>query len=204
MLAVSHRVVTGIDDLVDTVASGHTAPKSLRPGAIRAELARVDLGPVLVEVGDYSFPIATVGETVEDRIGLFTSRSCAVDGSFNGKALTPNVLHVWGETAEVAGATGSPLEFGIVSFAPDALDSTAKALGIELDLPSRGEFRTVRAVDWPHVLGVFDYVLRRARTSRNNSVSEPGATLWAASWSNSRRDRSPARTSHDGMNGAHV
>ncbi len=176
VLDVSRRVVTMIDELVDTVASGRTAPKTLRPGAIRAEWARADIGKVLVEVGDYSFPFATAGETVAHRIGLFTPLRQEVSGYFNGEELTPDVLHVWGEAAEVAGAIGGPLQFGIVSFAPDALDRTAEALGIQLDLPGRGEFRTVRAVDRSVLHDAFDFVLRAARDTRECSLSEPGAT----------------------------
>ena len=109
MFDVSRRVVTTIDELVDTVDSGRTAPKTLRPGAIRAEWARADIGKVLVEVGDYSFPFATAGETVAHRIGLFTPLRQAVSGYFKGEELTPDVLHVWGEAAEVAGAIGEPV-----------------------------------------------------------------------------------------------
>ena len=176
MPAVLHRVVTTIDELVDTVDSVRTQPKSLRPGAMRAEFARADLGDVLVEVGDYSFPIVTAGETAERRIGLFAPLHRSVSGHFKGEALTPDVLHTWGEAAEVAGAIGEPAQFGIVSFAPDALDRTADALGIELDLPSRGEVRSVSAVDWRHLDDAFDFVLRTARDTPDEGVSESGAT----------------------------
>ena len=80
---------------------------------------------------------------------MFTPLRRAVSGHFNGEALAPEVLHVWGEETELAGAIGGPAQFGIVSFAPDALDRTAEALGIELDLPARGQFRSVVAVEQP-------------------------------------------------------
>ena len=176
MFVARRRVITDIDELVDTVDSVRTAPKTLRPGAIRAEVTQADLGDVLVEVGDYSFPIATAGETATHRIGMFTPLRRAVSGHFKGEPLTPDVLHVWGEEAEVAGVIGEPAQFGIMSFAPDALDRTAEALGIELDLPARGEVRSVRAVDWPRLDDAFEFVLRTTHDRRDGSVREASAT----------------------------
>ena len=168
--------MTDIDELVDTIDSARTAPKTLRPGAIRAEVAHADLGDVLVEVGDYSFPIATAGETAPDRIGMFVPLRHAVSGHFKGEALTPDVVHLWGEDAEIEGVIGEPAQFGIVSFAPGALDRTADALGIELDLPDRGEVRSVSAVDWPRLDDAFEFVLRTARDRREGCVSDAGTT----------------------------
>ena len=37
------RVITDIDELVDTIDSARTAPKTLRPGAIRAEVAHAEV-----------------------------------------------------------------------------------------------------------------------------------------------------------------
>src|SRR6476661_4512049 len=132
---------------------------TLRPGAIRAEWVRADLGTVLVEVGDYSFPIATRGETLADRIAILAPLRRTVSGHMNGDALAPGVLHAWGQEAEVAGATG-PVRFAIMSFAPPRLDRMAQSLGVELDVPGRGNFRAVRAVDWPRLRAVFDTVWR--------------------------------------------
>ena len=181
VVVVRRRVITDIDELVDTIDSARTAPKTLRPGAIRAEVAHADLGDVLVEVGDYSFPIATAGETATHRIGMFVPLRRAVSGHFKGEALTPDVLHLWGENAEIAGVIGEPAQFGIVSFAPEALDRTAEALGIELDLPGRGEVRSVSAVDWPRLDDAFEFVLRTARDRREGSVSDAGTTALAES-----------------------
>ena len=153
------RVITTIDEFVDPVASARTAPMTLRPGAIRAELVRADLGTVLVEVGDYSFPIATRGETLADRITILAPLRRTLPGHMNGEALAPGVLHAWGEEAEIAGATG-PVQFAIISFAPHALNRTAESLGVELDLPGRGAFRAVRAVDWPRLRSVLGKVWR--------------------------------------------
>ncbi len=179
VVVVHRRVITDIDELVDTIGSARTAPKTLRPGAIRAEVAHADLGDVLVEVGDYSFPIATAGQTATHRIGMFVPLRRAVSGHFKGEALTPDVLHVWGEDAEIAGVIGEPGQFGVVSFAPEALDRTAEALGIELDLPGRGEVRSVSAVDWPRLDDAFEFVLRTARDRREGSVSDVGMTALA-------------------------
>jgi AraC-like DNA-binding protein len=153
-------VITTIDEFVDPVASARTTPMTLRPGTIRAEWVRVDLGKVLVEVGEYSFPIATRGETLADRIVVLAPLRRSASGHLNGEALAPGVLHGWGEQAEVAGATTSPVQFGIMSLATDTLNRTARTLGVDLDLPSRGEFHTVRAVEWPRLREVFDMVWR--------------------------------------------
>lgn len=179
MVVARHRVITDIDELVDTIDSARTTPKTLRPGAIRAEVAHADLGDVLVEVGDYSFPITTAGETAPHRIGMFVPLRRVVTGHFKGEALTPDVLHVWGEDAEVAGVIGEPAQFAVASFAPWALDRTAEALGIELDLPGRGEVRAVRAMDWPRLDDAFEFVLRTARDRREGAVSAAGATALA-------------------------
>jgi len=175
VLGASRRVITTIDEFVDPVGSARTAPMTLRPGVIRAELVRADLGTVLVEVGDYSFPIATRGETLADRIVVLAPLRRSVSGHLNGETLAPGVLHAWGEAAEVAGATASPVQFGIVSVAPHTLDRTARALGVELDLPRRGEFRAVRAVDWPRLREAFGTVRRAACDTRDDTQTEPAA-----------------------------
>ena len=175
MWSASHRVITTIDEFVDPVASARTTPMSLRPGAIRAELVRVDLGDVVVEVGDYSFPIATRGESLADRITMLAPLRRSVSGHFNGEALAPGVLHAYGEVAEVAGATG-PAEFALMCFTPQALSQKAETLGVEVDLPSRGRFRAVRAVEWPRLRETFDTVRRRALDPSEGTSSEFEAT----------------------------
>lgn len=117
---------------------------------------RADLGSALVEVGDYSFPLATRGETLADRIVILAPLRRAGSGHMNGEALAPGVLHAWGETAEIAGASVGPLQFGIASFTPSTLDRIATVLGVEVDLPGSGGFRVVRAVDWRSLHDVFD------------------------------------------------
>jgi AraC-like DNA-binding protein len=175
VLSASRRVITTIDEFVDPVASARTAPMALRPGAIRAEWVRADLGKALVEVGEYSFPIATRGETLADRTVILAPLRRAASGHFNGEALAPGVLHGWGEEAEVAGATTGPLQFGIMSFATETLDRTARVLGVDLDLPKHGKFHTVRAVEWARMREVFDMVWRTDCDAPKEPWSEFGA-----------------------------
>jgi AraC-like DNA-binding protein len=124
---------------------------------------QVDLGSVLVEVGDYSFPVVSRGETLSDRIAILTPLGSTGFGHLNGEALAPGVLHAWGESAEFAGVTRAPFQFGIVSFSRGTLDRPARALGVELDLPRRGEFRTVRIADGDRLRDAFDMVVRAVR-----------------------------------------
>ena len=173
-MAASRRVITTIEEFVDPVASAQTAPMTLRPGAIRAEWVRADLGTVLVEVGDYSFPIATRGETLADRIVILAPLRRTASGHMNGEALAPGVLHTWGGQAEVAGAAG-PLQFGLMSFATHTLDRTARLLGVELDVPDRGKCRTVRAVEWLRLRAVFDMVWRTDCDTPGDTSSESEA-----------------------------
>jgi AraC-like DNA-binding protein len=175
LVCASRRVITTIDEFVDPVASARTAPMTLRPGAIRAELVRAELGEVLVEVGEYSFPIATRGETLADRIVILAPLRRFASGHLNGEALAPGVLHSWGEQAEVAGATAGPVQFGIMSFATQTLDRTAQVLGVELDLPGRGKFRTVGAVEWARLREVFDMVWQADCDVRRDASSESEA-----------------------------
>lgn len=173
-MARSRRVITTIEEFVDPVASARTKPMSLRPGAIRAEWVRADFGAVVVEVGDYTFPIATRGETLADRILIFAPLRRTVSGHMNGEALAPGVLHAWGGETEVAGAS-SPLQFGLVSFAAHTLDRTARLLGVDLDVPDRGKFRTVRAVEWSRLRAVFDMVWRSDCDTPSDASSESEA-----------------------------
>ncbi len=160
MWSASRRVITRIEEFVDPVASAQTVPMTLRPGAIRAEWIKVDLGDVLIELGNYSFPSATRGETLRDRVVVLAPLSRTISGHMNGVPMTPGLLHTWGEAAEVAGATLGPLRFGIMSFTRPTLDHAARDLGIELDVPGRGEFRAVRAADSPHLIATFESALR--------------------------------------------
>lgn len=179
MWAGSRRVITTIDEFVDPLVSAMTAPMSLRPGAIRAEIVRADLDPVLVEVGYYSCPVATRGETFADRIALMAPLSRSLSGHLNGGAFAPGILNAYGPVAEVAGASASPLQFGVVSFPPKALDRTARALGVELDLPNQGGFREVQAADWPRLRKAFGSIHRMVCDAPEGATSEREASMIA-------------------------
>lgn len=179
MWAADRRVITTIDEFVNPVASARTAPMTLRPGPIRADMVRVDLDPVLVEVGDYSFPVATRGETLADRILLMAPFRRSLSGHLNGVAFTPGVLNAYGPHAEIAGASTGALQFGLISFAPKALDRTARALGVELDLPNQGEFRAVHAVDWPRLRKAFARLRRMVCDEREDPSSGREASIIA-------------------------
>src|SRR5271165_3567139 len=62
-------------------------------------------------------------------------------------ALTPGNLLAFGGSAEVAGASGAPLQCGMLSIAPSALERIATALGVKSHPPREGEFRVVSVVD---------------------------------------------------------
>ena len=107
MATVYHRLITSMDDLVDPLASARMVPMVLRPGAIRAEWSRLDVDGVLIEVADYSFPVATRGETLPGRVSIL-SRLRRVPGQLNGEPLVPGMLHSGGGSTEVHGAVASP------------------------------------------------------------------------------------------------
>ncbi len=173
------RVITTVDEFADPVISARTAPMTLRPGAIRADLVRVDLDPILVEVGDYSVPVVTRGETFADRIALVAPLRRELSGHLNGEPFAPGVLNVYGPATEVAGASAGPFQFGLISFPLTALDRTARALGVELDLPDQGEFRAVHAADWPRLRNGFGSVRRMVCDAQEDTSSGREASIIA-------------------------
>lgn len=178
-LVVDRRVVTSIDELVDPHVTARTAPMALRPGVIRAELVRADLGPVKVEVCDYSFPIATRGESLPEVVTLLAPLHAAGGGHLNGHALAPGVLHVFAGAAEIAGATVGPLQFGIATFARDALDETARLLDLDLVVPDPGQFRTARAVGWSRLLELLGAIRGASDDPSARAAGRPDATALA-------------------------
>ncbi len=162
MATVHHRIITSVEDLVDPLASARMVPMVLRPGAMTGEWARLDLGGVLVEVGEYSFPVATRGETAANRV-IVMSPLGQVSGHLNGEQLVPGTLHSSGGSTEVQGVVAGPISVGIVSFPRDELERTAVAMDVEVELPTEGEFRLVPAVDWPRLHHLFDATMRAAR-----------------------------------------
>ena len=169
MTSLQHQVITSVDELVDPVASARMTPLVLRAGAIRAEWVRVNIDGVLVEVGDYSFPVTTQGQSLAERVTLLTPMR-RVSGQLNGEAAVPGLLHSWGGASEVRGAMASPASVGVLSLPVDALERTALALGVDVDLPDDGEFRTVDAVDWARLHALLDETLQTGRAL-------PGSTL---------------------------
>jgi len=164
-----HKIITTIDELVDPLASARMQPKVLRHGPMRAEVMHFNASGTLVEVGDYSFPVTTQGETSEGRVTFVTPlRPSTV--RLNGEVLSPAALYAFGEGSEVRGATSDATCLGIVSMPTAALETTAIALGIDLDLPERGEFRPVRTIEQRRLHELFYWALQLARTT-------PGAVL---------------------------
>ncbi len=144
MVTAIRRVITSIDEFVDPVATAHMSPMVLQPDAMRAELITVDLPGVIVTTGDYSFPVATRGEALADRVALLMPSQRIPSAHVNGQPVAPGVAHAFGREAEVAAATAGPVQFATVSFSPEVLLSAAQALRVEIDLPDRYEFRPVR------------------------------------------------------------
>ena len=166
---IYHKIITTIDELIDPLASARMQPKVLQPGSMRAELVRFDARGMLVEIADYSFPVTTQGETPEGRVAFVTPlRPSSV--RLNGAPLSPAALYAFGEAAEVRGATADSTCLGIVSLPTTDLERAAAALGVDVDLPDRGEFRPVRTIEQRRLHQLFEWALQSARAT-------PGAVL---------------------------
>lgn len=140
------RVITSIDEFVDPTTTSRMAPMVLRPGAMRAELVSVNMHSVCVDIGDYSFPVASKGESLADRVALLAPFGRVPPSAHvNGEAAAPGVAFAFGENAEVASACAEPVRFASMSFSPEVLERTARELGVEIALPGRGEHSRVRA-----------------------------------------------------------
>src|SRR4249920_682497 len=137
---MQHRIITTVDELLDPIGAARVQPKVLRPGAMRAELVRFDASGMLVEVADYSFPYMTEGETSEGRVSFLAPVRPFI-AQLNGKAVSSGQLYAYGEAAEVRAATAGPMRAGLVSVPTTDLERAAAALGVDIDLPDRGEFR---------------------------------------------------------------
>jgi AraC family transcriptional regulator, ethanolamine operon transcriptional activator len=153
---VIRRVITSADQFLDGNRIGGILPILVRPGAIHAELTRAHLGSLVADAVYCSVPLALRGETVADRVWLVAPMSRTGSGQLNGEPLIPGNLLAFGGSAEVAGASGAPLQCGVLSIAPSALERTGTALGIESCLPSEGEFRVVPVVDRGRLSRAFD------------------------------------------------
>jgi len=153
---VSRRVITSTDKLLDASRTGGILPILVRPGAIHAELMRAHLGPLVADAVYCSVPLALRGETVADRVCLVVPMNRTGSGQLNGEPLTPANLLAFGRSAEVTGASEAPLQCGMLSIVPGALERTATALGIKACPPGEGEFRAVPVVDRECLSRAFD------------------------------------------------
>jgi AraC family transcriptional regulator, ethanolamine operon transcriptional activator len=144
---VSRRVITSTDEFLDVSRTGGILPILVRPGAIHAELIRAHLGTLVADAVYCSLPLALRAETVADRVWLVAPMNRTGSGQLNGEPLAPGGLLAFGGSAEVAGASEAPLQCGMLSIVPSALERTAAALGIKSCPPGKGEFRAAPVVD---------------------------------------------------------
>ena len=144
---VSRRVITSTGEFLDASRTGGILPILVRPGAIHAELIRAHLGPLVADAVYCSLPLALRGETVADRVCLVVPMNRTSSGQLNGEPLIPGNLLAFGGSAEVAGASGAPLQCVILSIPPSALERTATALDIKSNPPDKGEYRIASVVD---------------------------------------------------------
>src|ERR1039457_6934568 len=87
---VSRRVITSTDEFLDASRTGGILPILVRPGAIRAELIRAHLGPIVADAVYCSVPLALRGETVADRVWLVAPVNRTGSGQLNGETLIPS------------------------------------------------------------------------------------------------------------------
>jgi AraC-like DNA-binding protein len=157
---VNRQVITSIDTFVEASQAGGIVPMLLRPGLIRAELIRANLGPLVADAVHCSPPLAFRGETVADRIWLVVPMNRTSSGHLNGQPLTPGHLLAFGGSVEVAGASGALLQCGMLSITSDAFERTATAFGVKSPVLGEGEFRVVRLVDRARLSRAFDFLSR--------------------------------------------
>jgi len=168
-MGMQRKIITTVDELLDPIGAARVQPKVVRPGAMRAEFVRFDAGGMLVEIADYSFPYMTEGETCEKRVAFLTPLLHPT-AHLNGEAVSSTQLYAYGEAAEVRAATAGPMRAGLVSVPTSDLEHAAVALGVDVDLPDRGEFRPVRMIEQRRLHQLFDWALQSARAT-------PGALL---------------------------
>ena len=165
LAATSRRLITSIEELVDPVATAHMYPMVVHAGPIRAELISARVGGVMTSMGEYSFPLATRGESLEGRVAFAVLSPRMSSVQMNGQPMTSGVARVFGGATEVA-AAGGPVQFVTISFDPADLEREARQLGVEVVLPGRGKSGLMPVVD-----GVR---LRRVLSDVRTSVRETG------------------------------
>ena len=171
---VNRRVITSTGEFLDASRTGGILPILVRPGAIHAELIRAHLGSLVADAVYCSVPLILRGETVADRVRLVVPMNRTGSGQLNGEPLAPGTLLAFGGSAKVAGASEAPLQCGILSIAPSALERTATALGIKTHLPGEGGFRAAPVVDPGRRLSRAFDLLSRAVNHHNKAVLTKG------------------------------
>jgi AraC family ethanolamine operon transcriptional activator len=171
---VSRRVITSTGEFLDASRTGGILPILVRPGAIHAELIRAHLGPLVADAVYCSVPLILRGETVADRVRLVVPMNRTGSGQLNGEPLAPGTLLAFSGSAKVAGASEAPLQCGILSIAPSALERTATALGIETHLPGEGGFRAAPVIDPGRRLSRTFDLLSRAVNHHKRAVLTKG------------------------------
>jgi hypothetical protein len=116
---VNRRVITSTGEFLDASRTGGILPILVRPGAIHAELIHTHLGPIVADAVYCSLPLALRGETAADRVCLVVPMNRTGSGQLNGESLIPGNFLAFGGSAEVAGATGAPLQCGILFYPND-------------------------------------------------------------------------------------
>jgi AraC family transcriptional regulator, ethanolamine operon transcriptional activator len=177
MATASRRVITSVDEFTDPIATAHMRPMVLGPRPMRAEIVTVDLRCVLISICDYSLPVVWRGETLPDRVLIALSSGRVRSARINGDPVLPGVVHAFGGAADVAAATAEPVRFASLSFCPAQLEQTAEKLGVEVDLPERGEYRTVRTACLAHLHRL---LLEMTRSVRDMGKPAPNARGAAA------------------------
>ena len=172
---VTRRVITSTDQFLDAGRTGGILPILVRPGAIHAELMRAHLGSLVADAVYCSVPLALRGETVADRVWLVAPMNRTGSGQLNGEPLIPGNLLAFGGSAEVAGASGAPVQCGILSIPPSAIERTATALGIKSHPPGDGEFRVVPVVNRGRLSRAFGLLSRTVDHHKDAALTEPEA-----------------------------
>jgi AraC-like DNA-binding protein len=158
------RVIAAVDELVDPVASAPVAPIVVRPGVLRAQWSRLDLDGVVIDMGDYSVPVAIHGETLPTGLAVLTSLRRG-SAHRDDDAISPGLLHRYGGATEAQGAMERHAAVRIVSASTDALEKAATRLGVDIDRPQGDEVRVVGSVDWPRLHGLLDKTIVTVRSS---------------------------------------
>jgi AraC family transcriptional regulator, ethanolamine operon transcriptional activator len=169
---VSRRVITSTDEFLGASLTGRIFPILVRPGAIHAELVRAHLGLLVVDTVYCSLPLAFRGETVADRVWLAAPMNRTGSGQLNGEPLTPGHLLAFGGSVEVAGASGAPLQCGMLSIAPSVLERMAAALGVKSRPPGEGEFCVASVVDQGRLSRAFDLLSRTVHDREEAALAE--------------------------------